>query len=77
MEQQSKPPAALFTNAATGEAYAIPEEGSLGLLALGHVGLLAWRENLKLTTFQKLSTLDAQQSKASKKQSTTNHQQPS
>lgn len=29
------------------EAYEIPEEGSLGLLALGYVGLMAWREKRK------------------------------
>lgn len=26
-----------------GNPYPIPKEGSLGLLALGHVGVLAWR----------------------------------
>ncbi len=26
-----------------GKAYDIPAEGSLGLLALGYVGLMAWR----------------------------------
>ncbi|MFN8236984.1 MAG: hypothetical protein U0T77_02350 [Chitinophagales bacterium] len=26
------------------EKYPIPPEGSLGLLALGHIGLYAWRE---------------------------------
>lgn len=26
-----------------GKAYEIPVEGSLGLLALGYVGLMAWR----------------------------------
>lgn len=28
----------------TGEIYNIPEEGSLGLLALGYAGLMTWRE---------------------------------
>lgn len=27
-----------------GENYDIPAEGSLGLLALGYIGLMAWRE---------------------------------
>lgn len=27
-----------------GDAYDIPEGGSLGLLALGYVGLMLWRE---------------------------------
>jgi len=27
-----------------GDAYEIPEGGSLGLLALGYVGLMLWRE---------------------------------
>lgn len=26
-----------------GEAYEVPEEGSLGLLALGYQGIMAWR----------------------------------
>jgi hypothetical protein len=28
----------------TGEAYDIPVEGSLGLLALGYAGVMLWRE---------------------------------
>ena len=27
-----------------GKPYEVPEEGSLGLLALGYVGLMLWRE---------------------------------
>jgi len=27
-----------------GKAFEVPEEGSLGLLALGYVGLMAWRQ---------------------------------
>lgn len=27
-----------------GNAYEVPPEGSLGLMALGYVGLMAWRE---------------------------------
>ncbi len=43
-EKQSTPPITLITNTETGQPYDIPEEGSLGLLALGYVGLMAWRE---------------------------------
>jgi hypothetical protein len=35
------PPPELATN--LGEAYEIPERGSLGLLALGYAGLMLWR----------------------------------
>lgn len=31
----------------SGDQYQIPYEGSLGLLALGHVGLKLWREKRK------------------------------
>ena len=31
-----------------GAAYDIPEDGSLGLLALGYIGLVAWREKRAL-----------------------------
>ena len=31
-----------------GAAYDIPEGGSLGLLALGYIGLMAWREKRAL-----------------------------
>lgn len=27
-----------------GAAYEVPVEGSIGLLALGHIGLIAWRK---------------------------------
>lgn len=30
-------------NAETGEPFDIPEEGSLGLLALGYEGIMLWR----------------------------------
>ncbi len=32
-----------FSNKNTGENYEIPVEGSLGLLALGYVGIMKWR----------------------------------
>lgn len=34
-------------NAETGEAFDIPEEGSLGLLALGYQGIMLWRAKKK------------------------------
>ena len=36
----------------TGEAYDIPVEGSLGLLALGYVGLEAWRNKYRTSKKQ-------------------------
>ena len=39
MEQQT-----LDIKTEHGDAYDIPEGGSLGLLALGYVGLMLWRE---------------------------------
>ena len=41
-----------------GKAYEIPVEGSLGLLALGYVGLMAWRA-------KKIEVAQQQQSKKS------------
>ena len=38
----------------TGEGYEVPPEGSLGLLALGDIGLIAWR--LKRQAVQTEST---------------------
>jgi hypothetical protein len=35
-----------------GEVYDIPPEGSLGLLALGYVGIMAWREKKKALQYQ-------------------------
>lgn len=32
-----------------GEAYSIPPEGSLGLLAMGYVGVQLWREKRETT----------------------------
>lgn len=39
----------------TGEAFDIPEGGSLGLLALGYVGVMLWREKRKEIQKQKLA----------------------
>jgi len=36
-----------------GEAYEIPAEGSLGLLALGYVGLMLWRKKRAEIQLQK------------------------
>ncbi len=36
-----------------GDKYEIPAEGSLGLLALGHIGLKLWREKRDLVASQK------------------------
>ncbi len=37
-------PEPLLFRTKDGEDFEIPEEGSLGLLALGYVGLMAWRQ---------------------------------
>ncbi|MEZ4828699.1 MAG: hypothetical protein R3C61_20805 [Bacteroidia bacterium] len=34
----------LFLNAESGQHFPVPVEGSLGLLAMGYIGLMAWRE---------------------------------
>ncbi len=39
-----------------GEDFDIPVEGSLGLLALGYVGLMAWRQKRHAVMQQKTST---------------------
>jgi hypothetical protein len=36
-----------------GVEYKINKQGSLGLLALGHIGILKWREFIKLKNKQK------------------------
>ncbi|MGK0364248.1 MAG: hypothetical protein ACI85O_001305 [Saprospiraceae bacterium] len=36
-----------------GEPFEIPEGGSLGLLALGYVGLMLWRKKRKEISIQK------------------------
>ncbi len=41
MQENNQQPALI--NAETGEALEIPEEGSLGLLALGYIGIMLWR----------------------------------
>ncbi len=41
---QEKQDAAPALRTANGEAYDIPVDGSLGLLALGYSGLMIWRE---------------------------------
>lgn len=42
-------------NAETGEAFEIPEEGSLGLLALGYEGIMLWRAKKQEIQEQKQS----------------------
>lgn len=37
-----------------GVAYDIPEEGSLGLLALGYSGIMIWREKRQQAKMQRL-----------------------
>ena len=50
MEKQAENTAASVLNTETGEAYNIPEGGSLGLLALGYAGLMLWREKRRTAT---------------------------
>ena len=47
-----------FFQTEDGVPYEIPNEGSLGLLALGHVGLLAWRAKRLELTHSKPENLD-------------------
>ena len=47
---QKDPLQALDLRTESGEPYEIPVEGSLGLLALGYVGLMAWREKRRQST---------------------------
>ncbi len=44
MEKQQKQDTAPELRTEAGEAYDIPEGGSLGLLALGYSGLMIWRQ---------------------------------
>lgn len=44
MKKLNTAPLKLEIKTETGEIYDIPEEGSLGLLALGYAGLMVWRE---------------------------------
>ncbi len=55
MEKQIKSTAALNIRTTTGENYEITEEGSLGLLALGHVGLIAWRKKKQAIRKQQIA----------------------
>lgn len=52
----------LVIKTTTGQSFEIPLEGSLGLLALGDIGLIAWRQK-KLTVIQeqqvKIASSDA------------------
>ncbi len=64
MENQIKSTTALNFRTTKGEDYEIPEEGSLGLLALGHVGLIAWRK--KKQAIRKQQTANSQQQKVIK-----------
>jgi hypothetical protein len=41
MQENNQQPELINTE--TGEAFEIPEEGSLGLLALGYQGFMLWR----------------------------------
>ncbi len=64
MEKQIKSIAALNFSTTKGEDYKITKEGSLGLLALGHVGLIAWRK--KKQAIRKQQTANSQQKKVIK-----------
>jgi len=54
MKKQNSTISNLDIKTTTGEPYHIPAEGSLGLLALGHIGLLAWREKRNAVRAQQL-----------------------
>ena len=41
-----------------GDLYQIPYEGSLGLLALGHVGLKLWREKRAVVNKQRKAEME-------------------
>ncbi|HAE13017.1 MAG: hypothetical protein H6548_08030 [Chitinophagales bacterium] len=56
-----------------GKPFAVPPEGSLGLLALGHVGLMAWRQSRaayaeKMKELQAAGKLPQQTEQEQKKQ---------
>ena len=57
MEKQAENTAASVLNTETGEAYNIPEGGSLGLLALGYAGLMLWREKRRTITNKSQKTI--------------------
>ena len=44
----------------SGETFEVPVQGSLGLLALGDIGLLAWRQK-KMQVFQEMQKQKSQQ----------------
>jgi len=44
MDNQNTPSAKSPTTYKKGDTYIVPPEGSLGLLALGYQGLVAWRK---------------------------------
>ena len=51
-----------------GNPYEIPLEGSLGLLALGYMGVLSWRAHKKVHKNQNLNKEDTSQNTKSNKQ---------
>ncbi|MBI5915889.1 MAG: hypothetical protein HY842_10965 [Bacteroidetes bacterium] len=50
MKKQPENTASASLKTERGEAYDIPEGGSLGLLALGYAGLMLWREKRRIIT---------------------------
>lgn len=54
-EQETIPAAPIFRTQ-DGEVFEVPEEGSLGLLALGYIGLMAWRQKRQEVMQQKRAT---------------------
>lgn len=40
-----------------GEAFDIPEDGSLGLLALGYIGVMLWREKRQQIQLEKQASI--------------------
>ena len=51
-DEQKKDPKPFFETE-TGQNYEIPEEGSLGLLAYGYLGLMAWRNKRRIVREEK------------------------
>ncbi|MCC6725721.1 MAG: PEP-CTERM sorting domain-containing protein [Saprospiraceae bacterium] len=61
MEKQQKQDPDPELRTETGEAYDIPEGGSLGLLALGYSGVMLWRQKRASANKQPEKTVEKPQ----------------